>query len=123
MWKGRLTWGEEGAAFLPHSAPAHPRGAQGTTGLTGFALPSLHYSRFHVTKDTVLIYSAGTSCAVLQKELVWHQTAAENFILRCFFAPVSTMQVPGAAFEMGCWNQAAIQRGKTRCWEHQALTG
>lgn len=69
------------------------------------------------------MYSAWTSRAVLQKELVCHQPAAENFILSCFFPLVSTMQVPGAAFEMGCWYQAAIQRGKTRCWEHQALAG
>lgn len=32
------------------------------------------------------------------------------------------MQVPGAAFEMGCWYQAAIQRGKTQCWD-KALKG
>lgn len=127
-------------ASIPTCQEALPAGVHGQEYQTGQRLqPSpphctsivFHYSSFHVRRTIGLIQPTWTQSCCSANGASLASASSKDFylLLSKLFYPLLPLpsrcsaQPWVRAFAMGCWYQAAIQRGKMRSWEHQALAG
>jgi len=90
-----------------------------------------HYSSFHLRKTIRLIQPTWTQSCCSANGASLASASSKDFYLFLSKSLYPLLPLPSRcsaqpwvrAFAMGCWYQAAIQRGKMRSWEHQTLAG